>query len=925
MLFTNRNTPSNKKNGNGLEGGSGALVYQSNKVRSKRTRYSDGVEKSIKNSKNNVQYVAKIGNPVSFGLNTDKTPSLTFVKTTNDAITVSSAATVQNTSKTKKTKTVTRRLKSPPTAPTSTNPDDIKSWIESCIKDKVSRVTNNQEVIELINTQLETKIPKGLSVQDVEILLRNNMPKHLSLSEIEDLVQSKLSKFISLEDVQKEIEQKILNQKIPKSITLEDVQKEIDQKVISKIPKLEDVQKEIDQKILNQKIPKLEDIQKEIDQKIPKSITLEDVQKEIDQKVEHNIIPKIPSIPTIPKMEDIQKEIDQKILNQKIPKSITLEDVQKEIDQKVFPKIPKMEEVQKEIQSCLNTLADPKQIVESYVKLKLKELPTQETIGKIVENYLESKIREKEDIVEAKKKENPDEDDEDEDEEKTYFEELIEPAVARIVQRILKYDYSGKEYLSTDHPHEQDEKSFNIDIQYDEVYDYKQQERGQFEAPVVEYKMEKLPTMKNPLHQRRVSELGMEQYKQPTEDVSVDLSTVYQKEEVVQYENELRSEFRSSRKWVRLGNGIDKGSVLDLTMDKTRRKVYIVGSFKHVNKVAMENIAVYDINIRGWHHVGNGVSGLVTSITIYEKSQILFIGGLFSKVGKGENQVQAQNIAAYYIQQNRWVNLGEGLNRECTTLYFDEAEEKLYAGGSFTQSGSQPLHYVGIYDLATNTWKPLNNGELNGPCRSLLKVENGLYLGGLFTHAGMGHSEIYVSYLAHYNLETSSWSSLSGGLQGYCNTIAYDPTEKALYVGGTFTSVGEREKAEDAHHVAKYYLEHQRWDTMVQGVNNVVHSLCFDTTNNCLYVGGNFTSTHDGNIVVNRIVRYDPYNQKWIPLENHFPRCKVSIEDEGNNNVGLNGVCKVLNIDKKSLFIAGSFQIAGNITANSIVRYVLQR
>ena len=788
MLFTNRNTPSNKKNGKISEGGSGALVYQSSTVRSKRTRYSDGVEKSIKNSKNNVQHVAKIGNPVSFGLNTENNPNLRFVKNTNDAIVAARSSTVHDTNSTKK---ITRRLKTSPTAPTSTNPDDIKLWIESCIKDKVSRVTNNKEVIELVNTHLETKIPKGLSVSDVETLLRNNMPKHLSLSEVEHIVQSKL------------------------------------------------------------------------------------------------------------------------------PKSITLEDVQKEIDQKVIPKIPKMEDVQKEIQSCLNTLADPKQIVESYVNLKLKELPTQETIGKIVENYLESKIREKEDIIEAKKNDNSDED------EKTYFEELIEPAVARIVQRILKYDYSGKEYLNTDH--QQDEKSFNIDIQYDEVYDYNQQELGQFEAPVVEYKMEKLPTMKNPLHQIRASELGMEQYKQPAEDVAIDLSTVYQKEEVVHYENELRSEFRSSRKWVRLGNGIDKGSVLDLAMDKTRRKVYIVGNFKHVNKVAMENIAVYDINLRGWHHVGNGVSGLVTSITMYEKSQILFIGGLFSKVGKGDDQVQAQNIAAYYIQQKRWVNLGEGLNRECTTLYFDETEEKLYAGGSFTQTGSQSLNYVGIYDLATNTWKPLNNGELNGPCRSLLKVENDLYLGGLFTHAGMGHSEIHVSYLAHYSLESNSWSSLSGGLQGYCNTLAYDPTEKALYVGGTFTSVGERDKAEDAHHVAKYYLEHQKWDTMVQGVNNVVHSLSFDSINNSLYVGGNFTATTDGNIMVNRIVRYDPYNQKWIPLENHFPRCKVSIEDEGNNNVGLNGVCKVLNIDKKSLFIAGSFQIAGNITANSIARYVLQR
>jgi len=910
MLFTNRNTPSNKKNGKISEGGSGALVYQSSTVRSKRTRYSDGVEKSIKNSKNNVQHVAKIGNPVSFGLNTENNPNLRFVKNTNDAIVAARSSTVHDTNSTKK---ITRRLKTSPTAPTSTNPDDIKLWIESCIKDKVSRVTNNKEVIELVNTHLETKIPKGLSVSDVETLLRNNMPKHLSLSEVEHIVQSKLPKSITLEDVQKEIDQKVIpksitledvqkeiDQKIPKSITLEDVQKEIDQKIPKSIT-LEDVQKEIDQKVIP-KIPKMEDVQKEIDQKIPKSITLEDVQKEIDQKV----------IPKIPKMEDVQKEIDQKI-----PKSITLEDVQKEIDQKVIPKIPKMEDVQKEIQSCLNTLADPKQIVESYVNLKLKELPTQETIGKIVENYLESKIREKEDIIEAKKNDNSDED------EKTYFEELIEPAVARIVQRILKYDYSGKEYLNTDH--QQDEKSFNIDIQYDEVYDYNQQELGQFEAPVVEYKMEKLPTMKNPLHQIRASELGMEQYKQPAEDVAIDLSTVYQKEEVVHYENELRSEFRSSRKWVRLGNGIDKGSVLDLAMDKTRRKVYIVGNFKHVNKVAMENIAVYDINLRGWHHVGNGVSGLVTSITMYEKSQILFIGGLFSKVGKGDDQVQAQNIAAYYIQQKRWVNLGEGLNRECTTLYFDETEEKLYAGGSFTQTGSQSLNYVGIYDLATNTWKPLNNGELNGPCRSLLKVENDLYLGGLFTHAGMGHSEIHVSYLAHYSLESNSWSSLSGGLQGYCNTLAYDPTEKALYVGGTFTSVGERDKAEDAHHVAKYYLEHQKWDTMVQGVNNVVHSLSFDSINNSLYVGGNFTATTDGNIMVNRIVRYDPYNQKWIPLENHFPRCKVSIEDEGNNNVGLNGVCKVLNIDKKSLFIAGSFQIAGNITANSIARYVLQR
>ena len=377
-----------------------------------------------------------------------------------------------------------------------------------------------------------------------------------------------------------------------------------------------------------------------------------------------------------------------------------------------------------------------------------------------------------------------------------------------------------------------------------------------------------------------------------------------------------------------MGNGIEKGSVLDVAMDRGNRRVYIAGHFKHVNRVAMENIAVYDINLRGWSQLGGGISGLVTCIAIYEKSQIIFVGGLFSKVGgKGDDQVQAVNVAAYYVKQKRWTALGDGLNRECSTLYFDESSETLYAGGSFTQSGTVPIHYVGLYDLASNTWSGLKNGELNGPCRTLCKVDKDLYLGGLFTHAGMGHSDIYVSYVARYSMETNTWSSLSGGLQGYCNALAYDAVENAIYVGGTFTSVGDREYAQTAHHIAKYYVEHQKWDTMGGGVNNVVNSLCFDSTHNSLYIGGTFTALHEdaGTTVVNRIANYIPYTQKWQALPNHFPRCKVSQEDEGNDNVGLNGVCKVLSMDRKSLFIAGSFQIAGNITANSIVRYVIDR
>lgn len=723
---------------------------------------------------------------------------------------------------------------------------------------------------------------------------------------IESCVQSKVSKISTpseiIQLINQQVDAKISTQ--PKGISLADVEKVVQQKMptIPTIPEMP-------------KVMSPEEIDRKIQEKIPKpvqSISLADVEKVVQQKMP--VIPEIPKVMT-------PEEIDQKI-QEKMP---------------VIPKMPKVmtpEEIDQKIVQKLETLPNPQTIVESYVQSKLQDIPTQKTIEELVEKYLETVLRDTPSTVE------PDNSTIIETA-KSRFEELIEPAVGRIVQRIIQYEYQGKEFLqpyghdstvedygNVDEDND-DAHSINLDIQYGEVYDNPTE--GQFDAPIIE--TPDSMAIENPLMDRKKRKSIIEAITNPTPIVRMedtpnfDMSTVYQKEDKVMYENELRSEFRSSRKWVRLGNGIEKGSVLDVAMDRNNRRVYIVGHFKHVNRVAMENIAVYDITIRGWSQVGGGISGLVTCIAIYEKSQIIFVGGLFSKVGKGDEQVQAINIAAYYVKQKRWAALGGGLNRECSTLYFDESTETLYAGGSFTQSGTAPIHYVGLYDLATDTWSGLKNGELNGPCRTLCKVDKNLYLGGLFTHAGMGHSDIYVSYVARYSMETNSWSSLSGGLQGYCNALAYDAEENAIYVGGTFTSVGDREHAENAHHIAKYYIEHQKWDVMGGGVNNVVNSLCFDSTHNSLYVGGTFTALHEdaGTTVVNRIANYIPYTQKWQALPNHFPRCKISQEDEGNDNVGLNGVCKVLSMDRKSLFIAGSFQIAGNITANSIVRYVIDR
>ena len=75
--------------------------------------------------------------------------------------------------------------------------------------------------------------------------------------------------------------------------------------------------------------------------------------------------------------------------------------------------------------------------------------------------------------------------------------------------------------------------------------------------------------------------------------------------------------------------------------------------------------------------------------------------------------------------------------------------------------------------------------------------------------------------------------------------------------------------------------------------------------------------------------RYDQFSTGLPPKRNvsaqtsHERRAGADKEDEDSDNIGLNGVCKMISMDNKSLFIAGKFQIAGNITANSIARYAL--
>ena len=593
--------------------------------------------------------------------------------------------------------------------------------------------------------------------------------------------------------------------------------------------------------------------------------------------------------------ENMNKSVEKKDIANFIEENLIIKNIQKIIEDSLsktdFDILISKYVSKKEIDNIFDEYVSKDEFKELEKKVNSIDIKT------LVGEYMEDIISKEDNIELTDENDRP----------KTKFEEIIEPSVARIIHRVLRYD----QYEHT----EKKEDNENLNVDYNDVYTVNEGDCDINKIVISESNYNPLYIDEKKSDKKTV--LNKEEEEEKNEDVLVDLGSVYNDSEIaLNYTNEMRSEKIKNKRWSKFGDGVEKGSVIDLFLDKKNKKIYIVGHFKHVNRVPIENIAVYDIYDKQWKHVGEGIPQVATSITVDEENEIVYVGGVFSKVGKGKLEINANNVAGYDVKNNEWFNLDDGLNRECSSIIYDNISKNLYTGGTFTESGKNKIKYLGVYNTIKKEWRNLEGGSLNGACRALLKNEDELFVGGLFTHI----DDLHVSYIANYNITKNVWKSLSGGVQGHCNALAYDAKSKVLFVGGTFTNVGSNENSINANHIARYDFKNEKWDNMDGGVNNIVHSIYYDNINECVYVGGTFTRSFEDDVCLNCIAKYDLKLNKWKPLENEHKKNESHQEE-----VGLNGPCKMISFDSKSLFIAGSFQTAGNITANSIARYALER
>lgn len=201
-----------------------------------------------------------------------------------------------------------------------------------------------------------------------------------------------------------------------------------------------------------------------------------------------------------------------------------------------------------------------------------------------------------------------------------------------------------------------------------------------------------------------------------------------------------------------------------------------------------------------------------------------------------------------------WVSLFPlaGANNNVNAAVYDSAGN-LYIGGSFTAVGPITANRIAKWD--GSTWSPLGIGlaQTSSYVAAMAVDQTGnLYVAGDFNNAG----GVSVSHVAKWNGTT--WSSIGSTLNGSVTSLAFDPANGNLYVGGYFTN--------PYAHIAAYNVNTNTWSAVGSGFADTVTALGIDASGH-LYAAYNdyvYDPNIDDWVFVSHIAKWD--GTQWTDI-----------------------------------------------------------
>ena len=325
--------------------------------------------------------------------------------------------------------------------------------------------------------------------------------------------------------------------------------------------------------------------------------------------------------------------------------------------------------------------------------------------------------------------------------------------------------------------------------------------------------------------------------------------------------------------------------------------LYAGGSFTMSGKVAVNYIARWDGTL--WSPLGSGMGGTVYGLTVFNDGTgaALYAGGSFSSAG---GVAGTSRIAKW--KGVTWESVDGGTNNTVSALgvFNDGTGLALYAGGAFTTAGGRNALRIAKWNGAKLL--PLGHGA-NDRVRAMTTYDDvsgrALYVGGEVGFTVV--DQVIVNSIAKWN--GSTWSSLRSGMDNAVYALAV--FDNALYAGGSFTTAG----GVTANRIARW--NGATWSPLIVGAQNGVNStvrafaVYDDGTGAKLCAGGDFTSA--GGVSASRIACWN--GASWSAL-----------------GTGINGTVNALAVygegaGPNKLFAAGSFTMAGGVSALNIARW----
>jgi len=168
-----------------------------------------------------------------------------------------------------------------------------------------------------------------------------------------------------------------------------------------------------------------------------------------------------------------------------------------------------------------------------------------------------------------------------------------------------------------------------------------------------------------------------------------------------------------------------------------------------------------------------------------------FVGGSFASV----DGVPIANLA--HVLTNKTVDTNWAPNPDGAVLALAHSSDMLYVGGTFSMIGGQPRFGLAALDPLTGTplagWQAdVEQSDLPGrTVTSLVLSQTRLYVGGNFSRINGVEREHLAALDAATGLVTDWHPNTATGAEAFARVDAMAISDRILFVGGTFSSLGE--------------------------------------------------------------------------------------------------------------------------------------